>query len=128
MTKEEISELQLCVYTAKGFYWNLLLYGKFPNDNYAKAIFTCYFALDKVSDLTDKYLLQLPLEEPKPSTDTMITQEEMAECALSILPRSPTPITDALWPLDPPIQQTTPLVNNESQTIHRIRRARRVKV
>jgi len=68
MTKEEIIELQSHVYLAKGMYWKLLLGGKFPNDDYAKAIFTAYFALDKIADLTDKYLLQLPLEELKPNT------------------------------------------------------------
>lgn len=94
MTKDEIIELQSHVYCAKGLYWKLLLGGKFPNDDYAKAIFTCYFTLDKVADLTDKYLLQLPLEEPKEPEPAPANQ-----AALMVL--SDTPITDSMWPKEP---------------------------
>jgi hypothetical protein len=114
MTKDEIIELQGHVYEARRMYWKLLLGGKFPNDDYAKAIFTCYFALGKVSDMTDKYLLQLPLEEPKPDQAPLITQEHMAAVAMELLTKGATPITDELWPPEPPVGKTTLFVNSDS--------------
>jgi len=92
MTKDEIIELQNHVYCARKMFWQLLLGGKFASDDYAKAIFTCYFTLDKVADLTDKYLLQLPLEACKP--DVYIDLQPL-------LPQFPE-------------EQTTPLVNSDA--------------
>jgi hypothetical protein len=92
MTKDAIIELQNHVYCARKMFWQLLLGGKFASDDYAKAIFTCYFTLDKVADLTDKYLLQLPLEACKP--DVYID------------------LQPSLIPL--PEEQTTPLVNSDA--------------
>ena len=112
MTKDEIIELQNHVCCARKMYWTLLLGGKFASDDYAKAIFTCYFALDKVANLTDKFLLQLPLEEPKPDQAPLITQDQMASVALDLLPKSATPVTDSLWPQSKQNLRSTPLVNS----------------
>lgn len=95
MTKEEIIELQEKTARVRRMFWQLLEKGQFPSPEHAKAIFTCYFALDKVTDLVKQYISQLPLEEPKPR-DTLIPAD------LPPLVRSfDTPLTDSLWPKEP---------------------------
>lgn len=64
MTKDEIIELQAVVARGRLLFWQLLMRGAFPSEDHAKAVFTCFFALDKVSGLVTHYITQLPLEEP----------------------------------------------------------------
>jgi len=62
MTKEEIIEMQEKTARLRRLFWQLLMRGQFKDDEHAKAIFTCYFTLDKVCDLVKRYISQLPLE------------------------------------------------------------------
>lgn len=85
MTKEEIIELQEKTARLRRLFWDLLIRGQFPSEEHAKAVFNCYFALDKVAGLVTQYIAQLPLEEPP------VTQGQMADLALELLPHSNTP-------------------------------------
>ena len=66
MTKEEIIEIQEKTARLRRLFWQLLMRGQFKDDEHAKAIFTCYFTLDKVTDLVKRYITQLPLEKEVP--------------------------------------------------------------
>ena len=94
MTKEEISELQECTSRSRALFWQLLERGQHPSEEHARAVFTCFFALDKVCDLVSKFITQLPLEEP---------QAPVLQVPLTVSgpPPSSTPVTDALWPPEP---------------------------
>jgi hypothetical protein len=94
MTKEEIIELQEVTSRDRMLFWRLLMKGQFNDDEHAKAIFTCYFTLDKVADLVKRYITQLPLEAPAPP----IKEATLLEVELS---QAETPLTDSLWPPEP---------------------------
>ena len=94
MTKEEISELQECTSRSRALFWQLLERGQHPSENHARAVFTCFFALDKVCDLVSKFITQLPLEEPAQPAD-------QAPLIAADPPKSTTLITDSLWPPEP---------------------------
>jgi len=94
MTKEEIIEMQEKTARLRRLFWQLLMRGQFKDDEHAKAIFTCYFTLDKVCDLVKRYIAQLPLEAPAPP----IKEATLLEVELS---QAETPLTDSLWPPEP---------------------------
>jgi len=96
MTKEEIIELQECTSRARALFWELLERGQHPSEDHARAVFTCFFALDKVCDLVSKFITQLPLEEPaQPAPQAPLMAADLPEFA--------TPVTDSLWPPEPPV-------------------------